>query len=84
MDETSGVALALRGGAPTYQIEDEEGRIHLLIHLPIEEEDENRWCLWRPDHAAAKAAMLDAQTETPQNWAVSVKRDLSPRIAAKC
>ena len=29
----------------------EEGRIHLLIHLPIEEEDENRWCLWRPDHA---------------------------------
>jgi len=22
----------------------------LLIHLPIEEEDENRWCLWRPDH----------------------------------
>ena len=51
MDETSGVALALRGGVPTYQIEDEEGRTHLLIHPPIEEEDEDRWCLWRPDHA---------------------------------
>jgi hypothetical protein len=50
-DETSGVALALGGGVSTYQVEDEEGRTHLLIHLPIEEEDENRWCLWRPDHA---------------------------------
>jgi hypothetical protein len=51
MDQTSRVALALRTGAPSYQVEDEEGRTHLLIHLPIEEEDENRWCLWRPDHA---------------------------------
>ena len=34
--------------------------------------------------AGLKTAMLEAQTETPQNWAVSVKRDLSPRIAAKC
>jgi hypothetical protein len=32
------------------QVEDEEGRTHLLIHLPIEEK-ENRWCLWRPDQA---------------------------------
>jgi hypothetical protein len=24
---------------------------HLLIHLPIEQEHEERWCLWRPDHA---------------------------------
>jgi len=31
--------------------EAEEGRIHLLLHLPIEEENEDRWCLWRPDHA---------------------------------
>ncbi len=52
LDETSGVALALKGGVPTYQVEDEEGRTHLLIHLRIEEEDERRWCLWRPDHAA--------------------------------
>jgi hypothetical protein len=51
MDETSGVALALKAGLPTYQFEDEEGITHLLIHLPIEEEDEDRWCLWRPDHA---------------------------------
>jgi hypothetical protein len=51
MDETSGVALALKTGVPTYQVEDEEGRSHLLIHLTIEEQLEHRWCLWRPDHA---------------------------------
>ena len=50
MDETSGIALALKTGVPSYQIEDEEGRIHLLLHLPIEE-NEHRWCLWRPDQA---------------------------------
>ena len=48
MDETSGVALET--GVPSYQVEDEEGRTNLLIHLPIEE-DQDRWCLWRPDHA---------------------------------
>jgi hypothetical protein len=52
IDETSGDALALRTGVPSYQVEDEEGRIHLLLHLPIEEENEDRWCLWRPDQAA--------------------------------
>jgi hypothetical protein len=46
MDETSGVALALRGGVPTYQVEDEEGRTHLLIHPPIEGEEED--CVRRP------------------------------------
>src|SRR5260370_42451630 len=51
MDETSGVALALKTGVPTYQSEDEDGRTHLLIHLPIGEEDEDRWCLWRTDHS---------------------------------
>jgi hypothetical protein len=52
MDESSDVALALRGGILTYQVEDEECGIHLLIHLPIGEDgDNNRWCLWRPDHA---------------------------------
>jgi hypothetical protein len=51
MDETSGVALALRGGVPTYQVDDEEARTHLLIQLTIEEEEEHRWCLWRPDHS---------------------------------
>jgi hypothetical protein len=50
MDETSGVALALKIGVPTYQVEDEEGRTDLLIHLPIEKHN-NRWYLWRPDHA---------------------------------
>jgi hypothetical protein len=51
VDKTSGVALDLKTGVPTYQVEDEEGRTHLLIHLPIEDENEARWCLWRPDHA---------------------------------
>jgi hypothetical protein len=62
MDETSGVALALQTGVPTYQVEDglprrrlagggRKGRTHLLIHLTIEEKDADRWCLWRPDHA---------------------------------
>ena len=49
MDQTSGIALALRTGVPSYQVEDEEGRIHLLLQLPIGEENGNRWCLWRPD-----------------------------------
>jgi hypothetical protein len=43
--------LKLKTGVPTYQAEDEEGRTHLLLHLPIEEEGEDRWCLWRLDHA---------------------------------
>jgi hypothetical protein len=51
MDESSGIALALKTGVPTYQVEDEEGRIHLLFHFPIEKENEDRWCLWRPDQA---------------------------------
>jgi hypothetical protein len=45
MDETSGIALDLETGVPSYQVEDEEGRIHLLIHFPIED-GEHRWCLW--------------------------------------
>jgi hypothetical protein len=49
VNETSGVALGLKTGISSDQVEDEEGRTHLLIHLPIEEENENRWCLWRPD-----------------------------------
>ena len=51
IDETSGIALKLKTGVPSYEVEDEEGRIHLLLHLPIEEENQDRWCLWRPDHA---------------------------------
>jgi hypothetical protein len=51
MDTTSGVALELKTGVPRYQVEDEEGRPHLLIHVPIEEQNEDRCCLWRPDHA---------------------------------
>ena len=64
MDKTSGVALELKTGVPTYQVEDEEGRTHLLIHLPIER-DENRWCLWRPDHAGfdSRSIFEDALVE---------------------
>jgi hypothetical protein len=31
MDAPSGVALALKTGVPSYQVEDEEGRNHLLL-----------------------------------------------------
>ena len=51
MDESLGTSLALGHGIPSYQVEDEEGRIHLLLHLPIRDENEDRWCLWRPDQA---------------------------------
>jgi hypothetical protein len=51
IDAISGVALDLETGVPCYQVEDEEGRIHLLLQLPIGEENENRGCLWRPDQA---------------------------------
>jgi hypothetical protein len=37
MDETSGVARALKTGVPSYQIEDEQGRTHLLIDPLFEE-----------------------------------------------
>jgi hypothetical protein len=43
IDQTLGASLALEIGVPTYQVDDEEGRTHLLIHLPIEEENEDRW-----------------------------------------
>src|SRR5258708_36077235 len=46
MDETSVVALELKTGVPAYQVEDVEARTHFLIHLPIEEQNEHRWCLW--------------------------------------
>jgi len=49
MDETSGIALALKTGVSSYQVEDEEGRIHLLLHFPIEDKNQDRWFLWRPD-----------------------------------
>jgi hypothetical protein len=51
MDATPGVALELKTGVPTYQIEDEQRRTHLLIHLAIEKQNEHRWYLWRPDPA---------------------------------
>src|SRR5258708_34433353 len=52
MDETLGTSLRINSGIPSCQVEDEEGRTHLLIHLAIEEEEEDRWCLWRPARAA--------------------------------
>src|SRR5258708_18175686 len=58
MDATSGVALELKTGVPAYQVEDEDGRTHLLIHLPIEAEDEDRWCLWRADHEGCYSSTI--------------------------
>ena len=36
IDKTSGVALDLNTGVLSYHVDDEEGRTHFLIHLPIE------------------------------------------------
>ena len=55
---SNSVALALKTGVSAYQIEDEEGRMHLLIHLPIEEQNEDRWCLWQPDHAGFDSSSI--------------------------
>jgi hypothetical protein len=35
MDETMGASPGHETGVPSYQVEGEEGRTHLLIHLPI-------------------------------------------------
>jgi hypothetical protein len=40
IDETLGTSLELETGVLSYQVEDEEGRIHLLLHLPIEENED--------------------------------------------
>ena len=45
IDKISGVMLALETGVPSCEVEDEKGRIYLLLHLPIEEGNEDRWCL---------------------------------------
>jgi hypothetical protein len=57
MDKISGVALDLKTAVPSCQVEDEEGRMHLLIDLPIEV-NEHRWCLWRPDFVGFDARSI--------------------------
>jgi len=57
IDKTSGMALELNTGVPSYQVDDEEGRTHLLIDLPVEA-NEHRWCLWRPDLAGFDAKSI--------------------------
>jgi hypothetical protein len=49
LDPQVGSLAGLGCAIPTYRVQDEEGRIHLLINEPDEEE----WWLWRPDQAAA-------------------------------
>jgi len=80
MEATSGTALELKTGVPTYQVEDEEGRIHLLLRLPIAEEGADGWCLWRPDLAGFsprsifESALIEGQTGIDKN---ALKSDLS-------
>ena len=38
LGETSGIMFTLRTGVASYQVEDEEERIHSLLNLPIAEE----------------------------------------------
>ena len=57
-------------GVPSYQVEDEEGRIHLLLHLPIDEENEDRWCLWRPDQAGFDSrSIFEGASDRPNSFA---------------
>ena len=58
IDETLGDSLAIGTAVPSYQVEDEAGRMHLLINLPIDEENEDRWCLWLPDQAGFDFSVL--------------------------
>jgi hypothetical protein len=61
MDETSGASLGLGIGVPCYQIDDEEGRTHLLIQLTLKEEDADRWCFWRPRSPSARDGQKDGK-----------------------
>jgi hypothetical protein len=47
-DQRLGLSLRLGVGIPCYQVEDEEGRTELLLHLPMNSVNEGRWRLWRP------------------------------------
>src|SRR5260221_11957575 len=88
MDETSGVALELKTGGPNYQVEDEEGRTHLLIHVPIEEENEDRWCLWRPDHAGFdsrsifEGALVEKWTSIEETMALEFDQSAFEKLPA--
>jgi hypothetical protein len=79
-DKVSGVALDLETGLPCYEVEDEEGRIHLLLQLPIGEENENRWCLWRPDQTG-----LNFRSITPRKSFLKIRKSPHqlPLTAAK-
>jgi hypothetical protein len=78
---TSGIALALKTGVPSYQVQDEEGRIHLLIDLPIED-GEHRWCLWRqitqtliPDRFLTGRWWMGREAGLMEYWSVGLVVD---------
>jgi hypothetical protein len=37
---------------PVYRVADEEGKIHLLLNMPEDEDEDEHWLLWRPDNKA--------------------------------
>lgn len=51
IDKTLGAAFNFEAGIPSYRVQDEEGRIQLLVNMPIDEERTDEWWLWRPDQA---------------------------------
>jgi hypothetical protein len=57
-DETSGVALALKTGVSFLPSRRRGRQSSFTDSLPIEEEDEDRWCLWRPDQAVNRRQTL--------------------------
>jgi hypothetical protein len=51
IDQDFGASLTLRTDVLATKSRTRKVRFYLLLHLPIEEENEDCWCLWRPDQA---------------------------------
>jgi hypothetical protein len=56
-----------------------EGGIHFLLPLPIEEENEDRWCLWRPDQAGFDSRLFlmerwlgNREAGVMEQWSIGV------------
>jgi hypothetical protein len=76
------IELPLQTGIPTHQVEDEQGRTHLLIHLTIEEQHEHRWCLWRPDHAGVDSRSIFESALIEEWTGISTEKTLKNPIRA--
>jgi hypothetical protein len=51
IDQTLGASPHLERASPPTKLKTSKAEFILLLHLSLEEENEDRWCLWRPDQA---------------------------------